>query len=100
MELLLKKKESHKPLFLITACEELRVFGVFEKVSDKIVSMPETVPGLLEEVLIRLEGDHGLELVRNALCLLECSRGGLLEVEILHILGKENKPLPSFIWSR
>ena len=26
------KKEAHNPLFLKMACEELRVFGVFEKV--------------------------------------------------------------------
>ena len=27
------KKEAHVPLFLKMACEELRVFGVFEKVT-------------------------------------------------------------------
>jgi hypothetical protein len=35
---------------LIVACEELRVFGVYEKVLEKIQEMPGTVPDLFEEV--------------------------------------------------
>lgn len=31
---------------------------------------------------------------------LECSRGGLLETELLHLLGTGDQPLPSYIWSR
>lgn len=34
-------------------------------------------------MLKRLENDNGWELVRNALSLLKCSRGGLLESEVL-----------------
>ncbi len=33
MKLLLSKREASLPLYLSLACEELRVFGVFEKVS-------------------------------------------------------------------
>jgi len=32
MKILLSKKEAGLPMFLSLACEELRVFGVFEKV--------------------------------------------------------------------
>ncbi len=111
MELLLQKTDSYKPLYLVTACEELRVFGIFEQVTDRIKRMSESVPELLEEVLERLEGkipsnrltiegDYDKELLRNTLSLLECSRGGLLETEMLHLLGREGAPLPSYIWSR
>jgi hypothetical protein len=107
MKRLLSKKDAYKPLYLIVACEELRVFGVYELVSERIASMAETVPALFEEVravffrkveeewhtltspargvaqvLTRLEKDHGWDLVRNALALLQCSRGGLLESEV------------------
>src|SRR4051812_36955829 len=99
MDSLLQKTDSYKPLYLITACEELRVFGVFEQITDRIQRMSDTVPGLLEEVLERLEGDYGAELVMNTLSLLECSRGGLLETEMLNLLGKGG-PLPSYLWSR
>ncbi|ELR16687.1 NACHT domain containing protein [Acanthamoeba castellanii str. Neff] len=83
MKRLLSKKDAYKPLYLIVACEELRVFGVYELVSERIDSMADTVPALFEEVLMRLEKDHGWDLVRNALALLQCSRGGLLESECI-----------------
>ena len=45
MSSLLSKKSSENPLWLSIACEGLRVFGVFEKVMDKINSLSD---GLLE----------------------------------------------------
>ncbi|KAH3757934.1 telomerase protein component 1 [Pelomyxa schiedti] len=87
MGLLLKKKDASKPLYLIVACEELRVFGVFEQLSKKIQSFSETVALLFQDVLERLESDHGRELVSNALSLLKASRSGLLEKEMLAALG-------------
>ena len=83
MAKLLAKTDSTKPLYLIVACEELRVFGVYEKVSERIDNMAPTVPDLFAEVLERLENDHGPDVLRAALSLLECSRGGLLEVEVI-----------------
>lgn len=76
MKRLLSKKDAYKPLYLIvgmfvyhpknwhalhlkfspTACEELRVFGVYEMVSERIDSMAETVPALFEEVIQRVGG--------------------------------------------
>ena len=32
MKLLVSKKDAHVPLYLSIACDELRVFGLFEKV--------------------------------------------------------------------
>lgn len=85
MAKLLSKTDSSKPLYLIVACEELRVFGVYEKVSERIENMAPTVPDLFAEVLARLEKDHGEDVVKAALSLLECSRGGLLESEVYHL---------------
>jgi nephrocystin-3 len=45
MESLLSKKSSENPLWLSIACEELRVFGSFRQISDKINSLAD---GLLE----------------------------------------------------
>ncbi|KAI8507535.1 Telomerase protein component 1 [Branchiostoma belcheri] len=41
MNSLLSKDSSDNPLWLSVACEELRVYGVFEKVSDKINSLAD-----------------------------------------------------------
>ncbi|XP_033757244.1 LOW QUALITY PROTEIN: telomerase protein component 1-like [Pecten maximus] len=85
LKLLLSKKEASVPLFLKLACEELRVFGVFEKVSNKLKSLPHTVQQLLQEVLARLENDLGKETVIMAMSLLICAREGL-DAEELHEL--------------
>ena len=54
---------------------------------------------LLQQVLERLENESGGELVIATLCLLECSRHGLLESELLLLLRNENDLLPpSDVW--
>jgi telomerase protein component 1 len=102
LDLLLQKTDANKPLYLIVACEELRVFGVFENLEDRIRTMSATVPRLFEEVLRRLEGDHDPALVINFLSLLTCSRGGLLETELKLLLGspEHNEPLPQSTWTK
>jgi telomerase protein component 1 len=51
LRLLLDKKESSKPLFLLTACEELRLQAQYgsagQGVDDKIRELPGEVPALL-----------------------------------------------------
>jgi telomerase protein component 1 len=101
MQQLLQKSDAYKPLYLVVACEELRVFGVFEKLSERIQEMAQTVPNLFAEVLQRLEGDHSKELIADTMSLLASSRGGLLEEEVLHLLGPSmDYPLPQSAWSR
>ena len=39
----------------MVACEELRLFGIYEKISEKITNFAQTVPALFEQVLERLE---------------------------------------------
>ena len=51
------------------------------------MSLPHTVPQLLQEILSRLESDHGVQLVSTALSLLVCSRHGLTEEELKGVLG-------------
>ncbi|GFS23870.1 telomerase protein component 1 [Elysia marginata] len=74
MKILMLKKEASNPLYLKLACEELRVFGVFEKISDKLKELPHTTAQMLQEVLTRLEEDHGVENVSSALRILSCVR--------------------------
>eukprot|EP00004_Rigifila_ramosa_P014302 TRINITY_DN3241_c0_g1_i5.p1 TRINITY_DN3241_c0_g1~~TRINITY_DN3241_c0_g1_i5.p1 ORF type:complete len:1300 (+),score=318.35 TRINITY_DN3241_c0_g1_i5:1589-5488(+) len=91
---LLSKKESVKPLYLVIACSELVVFGIFEELDAKIQQLSDTIPELLEQVLQRLEDDHGSETVRSTLCLIHLAKGGLLETELLALTK-----LPASKWS-
>ncbi|XP_072359927.1 telomerase protein component 1-like [Scyliorhinus torazame] len=61
MRQLVMKKESHNPLFLKLASEELREFGIFEKVSDQIRALPATLSLLIQHALGCLEEEHGAE---------------------------------------
>ncbi len=101
MRLLLRKKESYNPLYLVVACEELRVSGDFDTISVKLKSLAEQVETLFGQVLERVEHDHGKELVADALTLLECSCYGLLENEMLELLARNGeKQLPQTVWAR
>ncbi len=51
MESLLSKESSENPLWLSIACEELRVFGRFREILDKINRMAD---GLLEYALFSI----------------------------------------------
>eukprot|EP00005_Dracoamoeba_jomungandri_P014410 CAMPEP_0174272484 /NCGR_PEP_ID=MMETSP0439-20130205/51414_1 /TAXON_ID=0 /ORGANISM="Stereomyxa ramosa, Strain Chinc5" /LENGTH=2345 /DNA_ID=CAMNT_0015363075 /DNA_START=11 /DNA_END=7048 /DNA_ORIENTATION=+ len=101
MRFLMSKKEATLPLFLVVACEELRVFGVYEKLTAMIKSLPVTTSKLFGHVLQRLETDQPKELLKMTLCLIHCGRGGVLESEVTHIIGWEkfSKPLPMAVWS-
>ncbi|XP_071951905.1 telomerase protein component 1-like isoform X2 [Antedon mediterranea] len=95
MTSLLSKESSQNPLWLSIACEELRVYGLFEKLTKKIKSFPDGLLSLLESVLSRFEDESGGQLVVATLCLLECSKTGLLERELLMILGNPKNITPS-----
>ena len=100
LEMILKKKESGKPLYLTILAEELRLFGEYERINEKIKGSAETIEGLFEQVFDRLEKDNDPELVRDAMCLFECSRFGLLETEMLQLLKPaNNEGLPRIRWS-
>ncbi len=87
MKILMSKREAGNPLYLHLACEELRMFGVFEGVTGFLKKMPATTATLLQEVLNRLESDHGIELLSSALAILCIVRHGLKEEEMAEILS-------------
>ncbi|PIK34982.1 putative telomerase protein component 1 [Apostichopus japonicus] len=100
MSSLLSKNSSQNPLWLAIACEELRVYGEFSKVTDKINSLQDGLLNLLAQVFDRFEEENGGNLLTATLCLLEASQTGLLEVELLSILGDEDNLMPSSESSR
>ncbi len=84
------------PLFLLTVLEELRVFGVHEELSKRLLTLlspPEskqsgeepTVADVFEHVLARIEGDLGREVVQRVMESIWASRAGLCTDEILAI---------------
>jgi telomerase protein component 1 len=98
MDLLLKKTQACYPLYLMVACEELRIYGE-RRLAEPIGLLSPDIPGLFDQVLKRLEKDHGEDLVSRACMFLACSRYGLLETEMLELLGK-GEQFPRAIWAR
>jgi Tfp pilus assembly protein PilF len=89
---------SGNPLFLLTVLEELRVFGVHEKLEERLrilLSPPPsknpgeepTVDDVFEHVLARLEKDLGQQAVQKALEAIWASRSGLYQEELLALAG-------------
>ena len=87
MKLLLSKREANNPLYLHLACEELRVFGVFEQVTTFLKKMPPALSNLLQEILVRLEIEHDPDLLSTSLAFLSLVRNGLLEHELAGVLA-------------
>ncbi|MBI3797858.1 MAG: DUF4062 domain-containing protein [Deltaproteobacteria bacterium] len=95
--------QAANPLFLRALLEELRVFGRHEELDRYIAHYLEapTVPDLYEKILARWEQDYegDSDLVGEALSLLWAARRGLLETELLQLLGTNDQPLPQAVWS-
>ncbi len=88
IESLLAKTETRNPLYLKVALDELRVFGSFEKLQEKIASFPSEVVDLFVSVLDRLERDNFNEktIVERIFCLIECSRSGIAPQELRELM--------------
>ena len=83
MQILLDMEQAGSPLFLVAACEQLRVFGVYEKVTHYLThELPGTVRSLFRHLLSTLEKENGEELVEFILSAITISSGGLLATEI------------------
>ena len=54
MVALVNQEAASVPLWLIIACEELRVFGDFRTLTAKVMSLPGSLSGLLQYVITRL----------------------------------------------
>ncbi len=92
VQLLLSNPATTNPLFLLVALEELRGFGSFEELNDRIQAFPrdgDTVTELFVQVLERLEIEFGEELVRSLFQLLASARRGLSEPELQALIGAD-----------
>ena len=88
------------PLFLHVVLEELRVFGLHEKLDEILEDLlaAADLHGLLQHFVQRLEQDFEHDcpgLPSRALRLLNASRSGLSEAELVELLG-----VPRLYWSR
>ena len=92
VDMLMRNPATRNPLFLSVALEELKGFGSFEHLNQRIALFPnpntgamdgeEAVEKIFQQVLSRLETDFNAELAGTALCLLACSRRGMSEAEL------------------
>ncbi|MDW8237658.1 MAG: hypothetical protein RMJ32_04545 [Aquificaceae bacterium] len=100
IELILSEPQTSNPLFLKALIEELRVFGDYKKLSERIRELLEvqTVDDLFEKIFARCEEDYG-SFVKDVLSLMHVSRDGLSESEILELLGfsVSRKSLSTFL---
>ena len=95
-----KRPDSTRPLYLLIALEELSLFGDYAALSDRISRLPPTLSELFEQVLARLEYDHGSDFTRSLCGWIAASRSGLLESEILALLEEPLLGFPLLRWSR
>jgi len=103
-ERIIASSQSSNPLFLQSLLEELRIFGVYEKLDERIAFYLKArdIPELYEKILSRYEEDYEKEyhgLIKDSMSLIWAARRGLSEVELLDLLGKKGNPLPNAIWS-
>ena len=86
-------KQCENTLVLKTLLDELVNFGIFEKLDEKIGTLlvAESVEDFYMILLKGYESDFGEPLVKHVLSLVEISRNGLSEEEILSIT--KEKPL-------
>lgn len=85
INLLLENPATTNPLFLLVALEELRGFGSFEELNERIQSFPagkDATSELFAEIIERLEEDFGSQVTRFVLTSLATARRGLSELEL------------------
>ncbi|XP_077169089.1 telomerase protein component 1 isoform X2 [Paroedura picta] len=87
MRLVLLKRGSQQPLYLMLLTQDLRLFALYEKLSERIQKLPPSLPLLLQHLLGCLEQDHGQELVAIALVSLWASRDGLTEQDLFGVVA-------------
>jgi tetratricopeptide (TPR) repeat protein len=90
VELLLSNPATRNPLFLLVALEELRGFGSFERLTQRIAALPcdgDTITALFTQVLERLEEEFDPTLVRAVLAALASARRGLSERELQDLVA-------------
>lgn len=105
----LRKLSAGSPLYALVALEELRVFGRFAELEDRIDELPETVPALFDQVLSRIETDFSEALVRKCMSYIACGRQGMTAEELQELLAPHALErgtsslagrLPDMTWAR
>jgi WD40 repeat protein len=94
------RPEAGLPLYLTVAVEELSLFGHFDVLDQRIDSLPPSLASLFDQVLVRVEQDHGQPMTERVLRLLAASRAGLLESEVLDLLEDEEPAFSRVRWVR
>ncbi|XP_006835617.1 PREDICTED: telomerase protein component 1 [Chrysochloris asiatica] len=87
MQLLLVKRGSALPLYLRLVTDHLRLFTLYEQVSERLRMLPATVPLLLQHILNMLEQEHGPDVLPQALATLEVTRSGLTMDQLHGVLS-------------
>lgn len=103
-ERIMTAAQSGNPLFLKVLLDELRVYWDHRTLGDRIGYYlgVATIDGLYELILSRYEQDYESDrpgLVRDAMSLIWASRRGLIESELLELLGTNGNPLRRASWS-
>ncbi len=105
--LFLGKEHAGKPLYLLTALEEVRTLGTYEEISDRIGELPGEVQPLFNWILKRLEKDPGFrdaegkpigqEIVGPYTSYLSLGRNGMAQLELVGLVapgGNGDEPDP------
>lgn len=104
MNLIIKKEETKNPLFLRFLLEDLRLFGEFEEMEkefEKYANISD-IEALISQTIRRIQHnfkEDDRDIVQRSLQLIFAAKEGLTEKELLDILGENDEPLPSAIWS-
>ena len=94
-----RRPDAGLPLYLLVALEELCLFGDYQALGERIDRLPERLPELFDQVLARLEHDHSHATTESVCAWLAVSRSGLLESEVLDLLGRDGT-FPRIRWTR
>jgi WD40 repeat protein len=89
IDLLLANPATKNPLFMRIALEELRGFGSFNQLENRIAAFPreaDTITAIFGQVIQRLREEFDPDVVRTTVALLACSRQGMGERELLEVI--------------
>ncbi len=94
------RPDARLPLYLLVALEELCLFGDYDGLDLRLRQLPPSLEELFEQVLQRLELDHGFPLAATVCRLIAASRSGLAEGEVMDLLNNEDVAASRLEWTR
>lgn len=98
-----RSRQAANPLYLKVLLEELRLFGEYERLEERVEHYleAETPQDLYHKVMERWEEDYegDSDMVGDSLSLMWASRHGLSENELRELLGDKEGPLPQAVWA-